>query len=128
VGSSYKVFGQRNPPGSPYIADIIDLQKAVKPPYQHQSYGSALISQRYPDLGTILSDGHKVVALKYETFYPYSIYELDKLFRYTDLSCLSHAIGVHWFCGHKDTLAFLNSIPTKGNSFLRIIRKLVQND
>ena len=114
-------------PNSTYLADIIDLQKSVKPPYEHQSYGSALISQRYPDLGTVLSEGHKVVALKYETFYPYSVYSLDKLFQHTDLSCLGPAIGVHWFCGHKDTLAFLNSPIQKGNSFLRIIQTLVNN-
>ena len=115
--------------GASYLQELIRLQAGVKPPYSHQSYGSELITNHFPTLPHIWAQHHKVLAVKYETFYPYSIYCLDALFNTIDLSPMtSNAIAVHWFCGHEISLQYLNkSLPHREeNSFTKIINQVIQ--
>ena len=113
--------------GSRYLKTLMDLQDTVQPPYAHQSYGSTLITNAFPTLESIEKEGYNVLAVKYETFYPYSIYELEKLFCKVDMTPMNYnVIAVHWFCGHEISLKCLNQdiLQRESNSFTKIISQL----
>src|SRR5665648_57057 len=52
-------------PGSSYIKSIIEEQKKTMPPYQHQSFGTFMLNNLYPDLNSITTKYPKVLAVKY---------------------------------------------------------------
>lgn len=108
--------------GSSFLRSIIQAQKEVKPPYQHQSYGSSLVSELYPNLSSITSKYPRVLAVPYETLYPYSIYELDKLFSEVNFKPLtSNTLGVHWFAGHELSVKYMNADSLKRCSITEIM-------
>ena len=93
---------------SPYLKEIIEAQKQVKPPYDHQSYGSVLLNSIFPDYANVIEKHKRNLFVKYETFFPYSIYEMDRLYKKIDLSVLNNnVLAIHWFNGHELTIDFL---------------------
>ena len=101
--------------GSPFIGSMIEDQKKVKPPYRHLAFSTQLLNEKYPGLGMILTRFPRVLALKYETFYPYSIFNLQQLYQQDDLSPIignKNVMCIHWFNGHQLSKDYVN-----GNGF-----------
>lgn len=97
-------------PGSQYIWSLIEEEKKIKPPYEHQSFGSDIVTRLYPDLTSVLNKFPRIVAIKYYTFYPYSIYDLDQLYQKSVLYPIKNknVMCIHWFNGHELSTEYLN--------------------
>lgn len=111
-------------PGSLYLWNLIQIQKTIQPPYDHQAFGSDMLNKAYPTWQDIVSKHPRMLALKYETFYPYSTFCMEQLFVENDLSPLNNnVLGIHWFFGNKATKYFLNKelydYPCTLNTILR---------
>jgi len=67
-----------------------------------------------------------VVGFKYETFAPYSIFQMDKLYHDVDLAPLNNnnVVGLHWFNGHKFAKEYVNQNKFGDNSSMTEILKL----
>lgn len=95
---------------SPYLKEIIEAQEKVKPPYEHQSYGSVLLNSIFCDYKSIIKKHKRNLFVKYETFFPYSIYEMERLYKTTDFSVLNkNVLAIHWFNGRDLSIEFLKS-------------------
>lgn len=89
--------------GSKYVLSIINMQNTLKRPYGHQAFNTNLLNKMYPTFDTISSKFPRVIAIKYNTFYPYSIFNLHQLYKDDDLRPIQEegVMGVHWFNGHE---------------------------
>ena len=97
--------------GSLFLKDIIDLQNKLEPPYGDCSFSTFLLNDNYPILDDVTSKFPRVLALLYETFYPYSIFNMDQLWKENDLSPLKskNTMCVHWFNGHPLSKDYMNN-------------------
>lgn len=88
--------------GSLYMKSLIDASGRVHPPYGDQSFGTSLLNKVYPNLKSITDKFPRVLAVKYETFFPYSTFNMQQLFIANDLSPLDNknVMGIHWFNGN----------------------------
>lgn len=95
---------------SPFMLSLIEEAKGVHPPYGDQSFGTDMLNRKYPTLETILPKYPRVLAVKYETFYPYSTFNLKQLFVEDDLSPLKskNVMCVHWFNGNELAKEYIN--------------------
>jgi len=111
--------------GSPYIYSLIEYQKNITPPYDHQSFGTQMLNDKYPDLASITSIFPRVLAIKYETFYPYSIFKLEQLYLENDLSPLNskNVMCIHWFNGHQLSKNYLNNDGLNTNCSMTSVLK-----
>jgi hypothetical protein len=93
--------------------------------FGHQEFGSEMWGNMYPDLESITNNFPDVVGFKYETFAPYSIFEIGKLYLETDLSPIenNNVIGVHWFNGHSLSKEYINQNKFGDNSSMTKILK-----
>jgi hypothetical protein len=98
-------------PGSQYIYSLIEEQRKVKPPYDHQAFGSEMLNKKYPDLNSITSKFPRILAIKYETFYPYNTFHMESLFIHNDLTPLNskNVMCVHWFNGNRFSKEYINT-------------------
>lgn len=87
-------------PRSEFILSIIKEQQKIKAPYGHLDFSTALMNKKYPELKSI---PFPVLALRYRTFYPYSIFNLNQLYKADDITPLQdkNVLGIHWFNGHE---------------------------
>ena len=97
-------------PGGGYLKSILDAQKEQTPPYSHQAFNTDLLNKMYPTYHDVTPLFPKVMAIAYQTFYPYSIYRLDLLYDYVVMKILdSHTVmGVHWFNGHEKSQKYVS--------------------
>lgn len=97
-------------PGGPFLASVIEDQKKIKPPYGHLAFSTQLLNDKYPGLGLILAKYPRILGLRYETFYPYSIFNLQRLYLENDIKPLynKNVMCVHWFNGHDITKDYIN--------------------
>lgn len=95
--------------GSGFIKSLIDFEKTIEPPYEHQSYGSSMLNKRYPTYESVIKEHPRMLAIPYETFYPYSILNMNQLWKRVNLSLIEskNVMCVHWFNGHRLTQQFL---------------------
>lgn len=111
--------------GGAYLLSILNAQKTILPPYQHQSFNTDLLGCLYPDFSTIYQQFPRNLLIGYLTFYPYSIYCLDLLYEFhiPKIAYKKGVMGVHWFNGHElsQKYAALNSF-TKHCSMSTIIK------
>lgn len=96
-------------PHGKYLASIIEAQNTLLPPYSHQAFNTDLLQSLYPTFYYIASDYPRVIAIHYNTFYPYSIYALSDLYAANDLKPIMKegVIGLHWFNGHSLSQAYV---------------------
>ena len=94
----------------PFYKSIIDetikiqeLYVGDESTFGHQEFGSSMWNSLYPTLNHITDKFEDVVGFRYNTFAPYSIYDISKLYLSKDLSVLddNNVVGVHWFNGHQ---------------------------
>jgi hypothetical protein len=97
-------------PGSRYIYSLIEEQRKVRPPYDHQAFGSEMLNRKYSDLNSITSKFPRILAIKYETFYPYNTFHMERLFVHNDLTPLDskNVMCVHWFNGNAFSKQYIN--------------------
>ena len=112
--------------GGKYMKSLIDecdrilknLNLDVRP--GHQIFGSTMLNRMYPTYDDIKIEN--IDAIKQETFYPYSIFNLDALYNKTDLSFINdNVLCVHWFNGHKLSKDFVNNGMKKECSMKKLI-------
>lgn len=98
-------------PGSMFNLSIIEAGKKVRPPYPHQAFGTDLVNSLYPTWESIVGKFPRMLAVKYETFYPYGILNVDQLFKATNLSLIDNknVMCIHWWFGHHLTKEYLNA-------------------
>ena len=96
--------------GSPYIQSLLDAEKDVLPPYGHLAFGTAMLQNVYPTLESAIEKFPRLLAIKYETFYPYSIYKMHQLYFETDLTPLDskNVMCIHWFNGTTESKDYIN--------------------
>lgn len=97
--------------GSLFLKSIIEAQDEIRPPYKDCDFSTFLLNKKYPTLLEVISKYPKVLALKYETFYPYSIFNLAQLYARIDLTPLEskNVMAVHWFNGHPLSKNYTNN-------------------
>jgi hypothetical protein len=89
-------------PGTEYLKFFMEEQRKVKPPYSHQAINTDLSNRLFPDYHTEIKMFPKILFLKYNVFYPYSIMFLEQLYQRLDLSpLLQEPMAIHWFNGHR---------------------------
>jgi hypothetical protein len=105
--------------GAPYHSlykSLIDRSNEIqsrissKGQYEHQSFGVTMWKDLYNSLQDVIDHHPDVVGIPYETFAPYSIFNLEQLFMQNDLSPLgsTNVIGLHWFNGHTYSKRYIN--------------------
>ena len=96
--------------GSPFLKSIIEDQNKVKRPYVDCSFSTNLLNKKYLVLNDIISKFPRVLALKYETFYPYSVFNMKQLWIENDLKPLEskNVMCVHWFNGQPLSKEYIN--------------------
>lgn len=98
----------------PFYKEIIDqcnfIQYSLHRKPEHQEYGTTMFNELYPSTDLLLSKYKDMVKLKYNTFFPYSIFEMERLYKTTDLSVLTDdVVCVHWFNGHTLSKEYVNT-------------------
>jgi hypothetical protein len=98
-------------PNSPFIYSLIVRQEKIHAPYHHQSFGSVMLNKKYSNWDSIATRYPRVLAIRYETFYPYCIFNLEQLYKKDELNCLNNknVIGIHWFNGHEFSKDYVNN-------------------
>lgn len=96
---------------SPYILELVEAQKRVKPPYSHQIYGTDLIDGLHPNWDKIFAKYPRMLGVKYKTFYPYDINNLASLYRHDTIDPIldDNALCLHWFNGHEKSKKYINN-------------------
>ena len=78
--------------------------------HEHQAFGSVMWGELYTTLQDVIDSYSDMIGIPYETFAPYGIYDLDKLYKRIDLSVINNnVIGIHWFNGHELSKEYINS-------------------
>jgi len=85
------------------------LYNKRKKEFLHQSFGVSLWSMLYPRLTNLSMRYRDCSAIRYKTFYPYSIFNLEKLYNENDISVITNdVVCVHWFNGHELSKKYIN--------------------
>jgi mannosyltransferase OCH1-like enzyme len=95
---------------SRFIYVWMQYQKRVREPFKYQSFGNTILNKTFRNLTFITNIVPSVLAVKYETFYPYSIFDLDRLFVDNDLTPLEskNVLAIHWFNGSTQAYDYIN--------------------
>ena len=96
---------------SRFLKCLIDESRNISAPYGDQSFGTDLLNRMFPDWQFVVYGFPRMLALPYETFYPYSTFKMKKLFVDNDLSPLEskNVLGIHWFNGNPISKEFINN-------------------
>jgi len=87
--------------GSLLLGAWLKEQAKITPPYTHQAFNSELLNKMLPSIEEVFTKFPNSLLIDYDTFYPYSIYELNKLYIQDNITCITgNVMGVHWFNGH----------------------------
>jgi hypothetical protein len=111
----------------PYVLELINLTKQVHPPYNHEVFGSVMISAKYPTLGS-LAGFENLVGVKHHTYYPYDIHPpnptFHKLYMENDLSYINdNVMCLHWYNGKDLSKQYINSYSFNRNCSMTAILK-----
>jgi hypothetical protein len=98
-------------PGGDFMRSTLIAQMNVGEINDYQCMNSVLFRQYWPTREILLKRFPRLLIIDYETLYPYSVYELERLYNNIDLSVLNdrRVIGLHWFCGHQLSKDYINS-------------------
>jgi hypothetical protein len=92
----------------------------------HQEYGVLMWKDLFPTVELLLEKFPDTVKIEYPVFYPYSIYEMGRLYSMCDMSVINeNTMCVHWFNGHVLSKKFVNGVPILQNcSMTEIIKRI----
>ena len=106
---------------------MIQTSKKV-PKLSHQIFGVDLWHNLYPTLSSLLKKYKDCLSIKYKTFYPYSIFEMNKLYEKNDTSVIEkNTICIHWFNGHSLTKEYINNNYKQECSMTLLIKSIDHN-
>ena len=99
--------------GSPFLKSLINISKTIPDTViqgNHQALGSTMLNNAYPTFDSVKKRFPRVLAIPYETFYPYSTYYLETLFVHTTFAPLDsdNVLGIHWFNGNRFAKDYIN--------------------
>jgi hypothetical protein len=108
-----------------FLLSVIESQKKVRKPYSHMSFSTSLLNKKYPKLQDIINVYSDVLALKYKTFYPYSIFNLEELYLENNLEPINDkdVLCVHWFNGHELSQGYINEGFGRNCSMTSILKR-----
>lgn len=97
-------------PGSRFTQAVVNIQENVRPPYRYEDFGSQMLIRHFRSLQDVWSMFPRVMAVKYETFYPYHVYTLERLYNMVDMEPMetNNPIALHWFNGHHLSKDYIN--------------------
>lgn len=97
--------------GSLYLKSIIDEQDNVTYPYEDCAFSTILYDKMYPTLDCAISKFPRILAMKYETIFPYSVFNMKQLWEENDLTPLNskNVLGLHWFNGQPLSKEYTNN-------------------
>jgi len=106
----YNMSNVVSEPDGPFMRAFGIAQDNVGDVNNYQVFNSVLFRKLWPDKTILKAHYPRVMLIDYETFYPYSVYELQKLYKENDLKVLDwlNVSGVHWFCGHELSKDYIN--------------------
>lgn len=112
--------------GSEFLRYTLEKCKTVQPPFTHQAFGTDLFNRLFPTKNTIDKLFKRMLFLKYETFFPYSIYSLENLYQKHDIepAYQKNCMAVHWFGGHPYSHAYIDGDGFNRNCALTSILKI----
>jgi hypothetical protein len=89
------------------------------------SFSTSLLNKKYPKLQDIINVYSDVLALKYKTFYPYSIFNLEELYLEDNLESINDkdVLCVHWFNGHELSQGYINEGFGRNCSMTSILKQ-----
>lgn len=97
---------------SGFIKSLIDYSQGISAGeirHNHQALGSDMLNKLYPTLDSVTKLFPRVLAIPYDTFYPYSTYHLETLFKEDDLKYVTgNTLCVHWFNGNRMAKDYIN--------------------
>ena len=98
-------------PSSKIVDDIIQEQEKIQPPYPHQAFGTDLYNRMFGTYSQTLVLYEKTLHVGYNTFFPYSIFNMDELWSYNIMSNIKSkdVMGIHWFNGHPLSKEYVNN-------------------
>ena len=67
-----------------------------------------MLNRLYPTLSSITNKFNNVVGVKYETFFPYSIFDMASLYERDEDHINNNVMCVHWFNGHILSKKYVN--------------------
>ena len=116
-------------PGHPLYKKLIEETERIQKENQdrnkllHQEFGTNLLDNLWPNIGDTEKQFTNVSILPYKTFYPYSIYELDVLYKQVQLKKIEpDVLCIHWFNGHRLSKEYINAeIPNPDCSMTKIL-------
>jgi glycosyltransferase involved in cell wall biosynthesis len=102
--------------------EILDINKD-RNLLEHQVFGTNLWDRLWPTFQDTSNQFMDAVAFQYKTFFPYSIFEMPKLYMGHDLTPIADdCLGIHWFNGHALSKKFVtDKIVNKKCSMSSII-------
>jgi hypothetical protein len=97
--------------GSKFLEFTLSQCANMQPPYSHQAFGTDLFNGLFPRAKDIDQKFERMLYLKYETFFPYGIYNLIDLFQRYDIEQAygPNVMAVHWFGGHPFAHAYIDN-------------------
>jgi len=118
-------------PKHPFYRTIIDRCNYIQSHFLnelkgtgHQAYGTVLWNEMLPEVADLLDIYPDMVKLDYATFFPYSIFEMGRLYNQIDLSVLNDRVMcVHWFNGHTLSKDYINNNKLTTNCSMTTILK-----
>lgn len=102
--------------GNKFMEFTLSKCAEVEAPYSHQAFGTDMFNRLFPKQKNIEQQFERMLYLRYETFFPYGIYNLIDLFQRDDITpaYADNVMAVHWFGGHPYAHAYID-----GNGFER---------
>lgn len=96
---------------SKFLFDTLQATKEIKPPFTHQAFGTDMFNKLYPSWESITDKYDRMVALRYETFFPFGIFNLIDLYQKRDImpAYQPNVMAVHWFGGHQYSHAYIDN-------------------
>jgi hypothetical protein len=96
----------------------------------HQVFGTVLLNNLYKNIDEVLIDFKDIVGFPYKTFYPYSIYGLNELYKEAKVAKVmdSDVICLHWWNGHKLSKEYVNKVNGVEDCSMTRIINLINKD
>lgn len=94
------------------IDETIKIQSSLPKDDQpnHQLFGTLMLNKLYPNYFDITNLFNDVINLKYETIFPYSIFNMKSLYYENDLNYINNNVMcIHWFNGHPYSKDYVNN-------------------
>lgn len=90
---------------------------------QHQAFGTTMLDNLWQTAQQTIEEFNDVVAFPYYTFYPYSIFKLEELYKQTKVekALQPETIALHWWFGHKYSKEYVNGENKEDCSMRRIV-------